>query len=418
MPRTVKPRDTVRQIPSASHKCSLTKPCARCESDRAFLSRRRRPAEIENGNEIKLVDLFAGCGGMTVGLYEAARHARCRLTVPLAVDSDPQALSIYEANFPTATARSEDVAAIFDGCIAYPTTLTETKIVEELGDIDVLVGGPPCQGHSDLNNHTRRADPKNILYLRMARAAEVLHPKVIVIENVATVHLDKGGVVEATIQALKMYGYEIDTRVVDLCRVGVPQSRRRFILLATNLKGLEPSKILADLENSMPDHPDRTVRWAIDDLSSLAGKTVFDTASRPTTDNARRIDLLFERDLYDLPNEFRPECHRDKEHSYISMYGRLRPESPAQTITTGFGSMGQGRYIHPECKRTITPHEAARLQTFPDWFKFGRGTRRGVLASVIGNAVPPLLMREIGTSIIPAIVAANEAASKKLRRRA
>jgi DNA (cytosine-5)-methyltransferase 1 len=418
MSRTGKPRDTVRQIPSATEKCSPAKLCARCQSDRAFLFRRRRPTEAKNGTEIKLVDLFAGCGGMTLGLHEAARHARCRLTVSLAVDSDPQALSIYEANFPTATTQSEDVAEIFDGCIACPTTLTETKIADELGDIDILVGGPPCQGHSDLNNYTRRADPKNILYLRMARAAEVLRPKVIVIENVATVHLDKGGVVEATLQALKMCGYVIDTSVVDLCRVGVPQSRRRFILLATNLKGLEPSKILADLENSMPDHSDRTVRWAIDDLRSLARETVFDTPSKATIDNARRIDLLFERGLYDLPNESRPECHRDKEHSYVSMYGRLRPERPAQTITTGFGSMGQGRYIHPECKRTITPHEAARLQTFPDWFKFGRGTRRGVLAGVIGNAVPPLLMREIGASIIPAIVAANEAPSKKLRRRA
>ena len=352
---------------------------------------------------------------MTLGLYEAMRLVGYRLMVSLAVDSDAEALSIYKANFPAAVTRCEDAAAIFDGSIASCPTLSEIQLADELGEIDVLIGGPPCQGHSDLNNHTRRSDPKNILYLRMARAAEVLHPKVIIIENVATVRLDKGDVVQATLQALEMHGYKKDSGVLDLCRIGVPQSRKRFLVVATNLANLEPSKVLADLENVMPDHPDRTVRWAIGDLKSTAQKSAFDSPSRATTENKRRIDLLFERNLYDLPNEFRPECHRDKEHSYVSMYGRLRPDSPAQTITTGFGSMGQGRYVHPECKRTITPHEAARLQTFPDWFKFGKKTRRGVLASVIGNAVPPILMREVGLAIIPAIVATKE---EKLRRRA
>jgi DNA (cytosine-5)-methyltransferase 1 len=93
-----------------------------------------------------------------------------------------------------------------------------------------------------------------------------------------------------------------------------------------------------------------------------------------------------------LPNKLRPPCHRNKpDHRYKSMYGRLRWDQPAQTITTGFGSPGQGRYLHPDLPRTLTPHEAARVQFFPDWFDFGKAPSRSALAHCIGNAVPPKL---------------------------
>ncbi len=121
----------------------------------------------------------------------------------------------------------------------------------------------------------------------------------------------------------------------------------------------------------MPNHPDRTVRWAIGDLNSTRDHGIYDTPSLTSAENAKRIHFLFENGLYDLPNARRPACHKDGNHSYVSMYGRLRWTLPAQTITTGFGSMGQGRFVHPGRRRTLTPHEAARLQTFPDWFQFG-----------------------------------------------
>ena len=100
---------------------------------------------------------------------------------------------------------------------------------------------------------------------------------------------------------------------------------------------------------------------------------------------------LIDKDKYNLPNRMRPECHRDKEHTYNAMYGRLNWDTAAPTITTGFGSMGQGRFVHPSCPRTITPHEAARLQTLPDFFDVDTSNGRGAWATVIGNAVPPLL---------------------------
>jgi DNA mismatch endonuclease (patch repair protein) len=99
----------------------------------------------------------------------------------------------------------------------------------------------------------------------------------------------------------------------------------------------------------------------------------------------------------------RPKCHRDKEHSYISMYGRLSWDDPAQTITTGFGSMGQGRFVHPALPRTITPHEAARLQTLPDFYDLDTTKARGAWAMVVGNAVPPLLAVRLVEPLICAL---------------
>jgi DNA (cytosine-5)-methyltransferase 1 len=157
----------------------------------------------------------------------------------------------------------------------------------------------------------------------------------------------------------------------------------------------------------MPDHHDRTVRWAIQDLMDVKARSPYETAGGMSKENARRIEYLFGHRLHDLPNTQRPDCHRDGDHSYISMYGRLRWDGPAQTITTGFGSMGQGRYVHPARRRTITPHEAARLQTFPDWFDFGEESSRSLLAKMIGNAVPPLVMVALGTEIIRGFEAAG-----------
>jgi len=393
--------------------CSQGSACERCKSDQRFLRRRRRTPVASDGSLIRAVDLFSGCGGMSVGLDEATRQARCRLEIALAVDSDVAANRIYKANFREARVRVANVDDIFNGAIGASVTRSEREVAKELGDIDVLVGGPPCQGHSDLNNHTRRHDPKNALYLRMARATEVLVPKVVVIENVTSVQWDKGGVLKATSDALTACGYQVAGRVLDLRRVGVPL-RRRFVLIASRFSMIDPAQILTHLTDVMPGHRDRTVRWAIHDLLDTKSGTIYDTASRMSEENARRIGLLFEKRVYDLPNEHRPECHRDGDHSYVSMYGRLRWGEPAQTITTGFGSMGQGRYVHPQRRRTITPHEAARLQTFPDWFNFGGKTPRGVLAKVIGNAVPPLLMREIGNLIIPALLCG--AAAKECSR--
>jgi len=151
---------------------------------------------------------------------------------------------------------------------------------------------------------------------------------------------------------------------------------------------------------NLPQNPGRTVRWAITDLLTLEGDDALDVPSRPSETNIKRMDYLFDNGTYDLPNPQRPKCHQD-DHSYFSMYGRLAWDKPAQTITSGFGSMGQGRYVHPSRRRTLTPHEAARLQFLPDFVSFGDTTkRRGALATMLGNVAPPKLTMVLVESLV------------------
>ena len=128
-------------------------------------------------------------------------------------------------NFPRANVVRADIETLFDGELGTPLTASEMSIALAVGDIDILVAGPPCQGHSDLNNHTRRQDPRNSLYLRAVRAAEVLQPTLVLIENVPAVRHDKGGVVTRSTEALRAAGYSVDSGVLDLVKFGVPQRR-------------------------------------------------------------------------------------------------------------------------------------------------------------------------------------------------
>jgi DNA (cytosine-5)-methyltransferase 1 len=344
---------------------------------------------------------------MSVGVFEAAMRLGMEFDVALAVDSDPAAVEVFKQNFPDARAVVGDVASLFAGAPGQAPTPGEVEVIGGIGEIDVLMGGPPCQGHSDLNNHTRREDPKNALYLRMARAAELLNPSLVLIENVPPVQWDRNGVVEQTANALRASGYSVAGGVINLARLGIPQRRRRFLLIASRSESLSAEDVLDFLRAGTAGHADRTVRWATEDLLHGTADGVFDTPSTASAENRKRMSVLFDNDVYDLPNAYRPPCHRDGDHSYRSVYGRLKWDEPAQTITTGYGSMGQGRYVHPSKQRTITPHEAARLQTFPDWFTFGTQPKRGVLAKFIGNAVPPLLTRKFGDLLVPKLLAGD-----------
>ncbi|HLX78744.1 MAG TPA: DNA cytosine methyltransferase [Acidimicrobiales bacterium] len=369
--------------------------------DQEWLRSKQRP-EGTVGHEIGIVDLFSGCGGMTLGFSEASRRLGMTARVKAVADNDRRTTGVLTRNL-GGRAITVDLGRLFGSPSGTPVTGREAVVASILGDVDVLLGGPPCQGHSDLNNHTRRNDPKNRLYLAMARAAEVLRPRLVVIENVPPVQWDSGKVVEATEAALRELGYKTSGRVINCLRLGVPQTRKRFVLLGARDLAIEPDEVMASLLSR--SFPPRTVRWAIEDLEDGArlDGAELDRISRISEENAKRIAFLDESGETNLPNDRRPKCHRDEPtHSYKSMYGRLSWNLPAQTITTGFTSMGQGRFVHPSKRRTLTPHEAARLQTFPDWFDWG-GATRGELATMIGNAVPPLMAMEIGLATLSAM---------------
>jgi len=373
---------------------------ARVEPDVRFLRETTRPGYEHGELTVRVIDLFAGCGGLTVGIAEAARQLGVALEVPLAVEFDEAIAKVFEANFTKATVAQEPVESLIDGELGESFTSRESLLVADTGVVHWLQGGPPCQGHSDLNNHTRRSDRRNAFYLRMARAAEIFEPQVVVIENVPGVRHDVGGVVGETRGHLESLGYMVADDVIALDALGVPQRRRRHTLIGLRGLDLDPAAVLSGLDS---DGTERDLAWAIGDLVGAEGSEL-DVPSRVTATNAERIAWLHAKpERKDLPNSRRPKCHQG-DHSYRSMYGKLMWNEPAQTITSGFGSMGQGRYVHPSEPRTLTPHEAARIQFFPDWFDFTAGgleTRRSLWATMIGNAVPPKLTMDLGRVLLP-----------------
>lgn len=359
-----------------------------------------RPSFESPNNPVTVVDLFAGCGGLTLGVAQAAFHLGRGLDVRLAVESNQAAADVYKANFPKIQdLKVADVTTLFSPDLDFPLTASEAELKKSIGRLDVLVGGPPCQGHSNLNNHTRRDDPKNALYAVMARAARVLSPEMIVVENVPAVLNDKYkgmNAVSVVRDHLATLGYQVSDRVISLHELGVPQKRKRHILLAVRQDRIAPVEVFEQLISTPAQTAD--LEWAIGDLIQ-EGESIFDRASKPSADNIKRMEYLLAKNEYNLPNHLRPTCHQG-EHSYKSMYGRLAWKQPAQTITSGFGSIGQGRYMHPDLPRALTPHEAARIQGFPDYFDFGMATTRSALATMIGNAVPPQLAQRLLLEIL------------------
>lgn len=329
------------------------------------------------------MDLFCGCGGLSLGVREACSALGRRFQSLLSIDKDTSSLEVYMSNFMPRDAYNLDIEELLCGKLGASPQPCEKGLLTKLKGIDIVLAGPPCQGNSNLNNHTRREDGRNKLYERVARFAEIAEPKHILIENVPTVIYGRDRSVDNTIDRLHALGYAVDTGIVDLSDFGVPQRRKRHVLIASSRKAVSVKDIVERYRVSSV----RDVRWAIGDLEK-EGKALFNSPAMISQENLNRISYLLEHDLYDLPNNLRPPCHQDGDHSYRSMYGRMRYNEPAQTITSGFGSPGQGRYIHPVRSRTLTPHEAARLQFFPDFFDFSKAKNRSSLATMIGNAVP------------------------------
>jgi DNA (cytosine-5)-methyltransferase 1 len=353
----------------------------------SWVSQKERPRAC-NGKtrKLALVDLFCSCGGMSLGVWEAARLRQRQLDIRLAIDLAPEPLAVYRANLlhDENRVRQADIRTLFDGNKGQPPTPVERHLKEFAKKIDAIVAGPPCQGHSDLNNTTRRKDPRNGLYVRVARAAEVLQPRVVIIENVPQVLHDRGHSVARTANWLRDIGYVVSHDVVRLGSFGVPQLRNRHILAAV---------LGADFDLSELDDVRRAVPSAGTFLAGLERETkspgLFYLSGKMNPTNKARVDFLFNHSLHDLPNSERPKCHREKSHTYLSMYGRMHWDRPAPTLTSGFGSMGQGRFVHPTERRLLTPHEAARLQGFPDFFDFSQAKTMSGLREMIANAVPP-----------------------------
>lgn len=353
--------------------------------DESWLRMKNRPNTELTTESINIADLFSGCGGLSLGVWEACRALGINPRFSFACDLNEAALSVYEKNFSPDFSLNESIEKHINGELGAPLTVEEQRIKDKVKKIDFILAGPPCQGHSDLNNHTRRKDPRNALLMRVSRVIELFQPSSVLVENVPGIIHDKSGSFKEFKNHLKTQGYYFDEIVLNAEKLGVSQARRRYFIFASKTPVSSLNQI-----NEFYSTNSRPISWAISDLVENVGDDIFNTASEHSLENKRRIEYLFENNLFELPNSERPDCHRLKPHSYKSVYGRMYWDRPAPTITRGFGSTGQGRFVHSLLKRTITPHEAARIQFFPDFFNFG-DLRRRQYQDVIGNAVPSKL---------------------------
>jgi len=349
----------------------------------AFLRKRTKFPTPKSLNCVRGTDLFCGCGGLSLGAMEAARAIGKRFMPIAAVDNDPVAIKVYEQNFPGSKTYTADISEVLDGAFGSEPTPNEHNFLRGIKDVKITLAGPPCQGYSNLNNHTRLKDDRNALYERVARFVELVRPEHILIENVSTVIHGKEGAVHRSIEEMRELGYAVDSDIVDLARIGVPQKRKRHIVVASFSKPLSVHDVI---EKYRLDN-EKSVKWAIEDLEDEIPSSSFFAPSQLSEENMKRVKYLHENDIYVLPNWLRPNCHRNG-NTYPAMYGRMRLNEPAQTVTCGFLSPGQGRFIHPTRLRTLVPHEAARLQFFPDYFDFSLVESKGSLSRLIGNATP------------------------------
>lgn len=351
---------------------------------------------------LRFVDLFCSVGGLSLGFTLAAEALGYRAVGEFAVDSDADALSVYRRNLlPSAVAHTGvqrlvdfDVRTVGEGSTFVDEPyLLGRKESEHLKEVDVLLAGPPCQGHSTLNNHTRGDDPRNGLYLTVPAIAVAANIPLVVIENVPNVVNDRMGVVEATKRLLENAGYNIQFGVIDLSKLGWPQTRKRYFLIAS----LSPFSVSfagfleAHARESLP------LSWAIGDIADQANDANagdWDRSSRLSPANQERVNwLLADDNRRNLDHNLRPISHQ-RNPNYPAVYGKLDWNGPSGTITGGFLSPGRGRFTHPRQARGLTPHEGARIQGFPDSFDFmadAKFANRTSVARWIGNAVPPAM---------------------------
>lgn len=357
--------------------------------------------------KIACVDLFCGAGGLTHGLIEAG------VNVVAGVDFEEACRHPYEANHEGIEFHQADVAE-----------LDPSTVAQWFGDcrVQVLAGCAPCQPFSTYalryqKGGTAAHDQRWSLLNHFGRLVEELHPDIVTMENVPTV--TRHAVFKKFRRRLQCLGYRVWVDVVDCADYGLPQRRNRTVLLAS----LHGDIKLRDPAASEP----RTVEDVIKDLPALRhGATHksdrLHTASRLSHLNHLRIQHSTPGGSWrDWPQHLVAECHRKKTgKKYPAVYGRMRYDEPAPTLTTQFYGYGNGRFGHPTQARGISLREGALLQGFPPDYSFiadDRPLPLKALGRMIGNAVPVDLGRVIGESIVEHVKQHDEAFGSRAKRR-
>lgn len=387
--------------------------------------RLRKPLRLRVKNGPTAVDLFSGAGGVTLGLINAG------FNVVFCADADSACEATHRRNFPTIPFARGDISKL-DGAEIRRTTGIKS------GELDLLIGGPPCQGFSILGQR-QIWDPRNGLLHEFLRIAKELKPKCVVIENVTGLAtLGEGVVLREIGRAFGEAGYNVECAELLAAQYGVPQMRWRMFFIGWRVdqkkRGGFPvpthgrmgiGDLVPNRTTSLEDSAGLvTIREAIGDLPGIeAGElgTAYmkgpkgdyqvamredasedianHYAPRLSIQNIMRIRALKPgQDWRDLPRALLPpSMQRALRKDHTRRYRRMKWDGVARSIITRFRDPKSGEYTHPEQHRTISIREAARIQSFPDWFVF-EGSY-STQYNQVGNAVPPLLAKAVGAEL-------------------
>lgn len=357
------------------------------------------------GGGASLIDLFAGCGGLAKGFDDTG------FDVIAAVENNLSAAATFAQNFPSATVYHRDV-----------------QYYRDVHKVDVVVGGPPCQGFSSLGLRDPN-DPRNKMWRRYVRVVRKSECKVFVLENVDRFadspeiralgkEAAPGGLLE---------GFTLETYRLNAADYGAPQRRLRTIIIGSRIG---PIGAPAPTHSSSPIdglQPWRTVSDAIEDLDwnvedtslpeseiEFGGKRIPGAFTLQDIHVGRRYtQLSLDRfvhvkeggNRHDLPEELKSACWKKHESGSGDVLGRLEWDKPSVTVRTEFFKPEKGRYLHPHMHRALTHAEAARLQGFDDQFVWCGSKIQ--IAKMIGNAVPPPLAAAVAQQVAKALVATN-----------
>jgi DNA (cytosine-5)-methyltransferase 1 len=321
--------------------------------------------------ELLSIDIFSGVGGLTEGMHQADFKTQ------IAFEIDEIASKAYNLNHPHTNVITKDIRDV---------SIAEIKKILNGKTVHLLAGCPPCQGFSSMRTLNRVQpveDERNNLIMEYVRVVKALKPYTIMMENVpglVNYHLFKKAIV-----ILRKAGYKwIDYKVVNVKNYGVPQSRRRLVLVGSRLGVIEVAK---------PLDKKKTVRQAIASLPLPANSKdpihkIFPTHT-PHVQERIKMTPKDGGSRTDLPKKYLLKCHDAENIGFNDVYGRLRWDDCSTTITGGCLNPSKGRFLHPEQDRCISAREAALLQSFPKNYKFPHDIPQSRLALLIGNALPP-----------------------------
>lgn len=317
------------------------------------------------------IDLFSGCGGLSLGLEQAG------FRVAAAVEVAYKAIETYKANHPNVALYDHDIRNL------EPSSILRDVGIKP-GELDLLAGCPPCQGFSRLRTKNKTnsvIDERNDLISDFIRFAKSMMPKCIMLENVPSLTKDKR--FELAIHELEALGYHCTTQVLDAANYGVPQRRKRLIMLASRVH--EP--LLAQKSEARV-----TVRQAFSSIpTSAATNDLVHLIPERRSPAVQHVISLIPKNggsRRELSDEYQLDCHK-KSDGFRDVYGRMSWDAVSPTITSGCHNPSKGRFLHPELNRTITLREAAVLQGFPPDYYFNPAHGKEAIALMIGNALPP-----------------------------